>query len=155
MPDAAAAPAALPARGTLLGFDFGLARIGIAVGEIETGLASALLTVHSEARAARFGAIEKLVAEWRPVGLVVGIPGHPDGTAHELGARCRRFANQLRGRFGLPVVECDERLTSVAAEAALVDSGVRDWRTRKEVLDAVAARIILQQFLDAHRHAKS
>ncbi|WP_332671000.1 Holliday junction resolvase RuvX [Aromatoleum sp.] len=155
MPDPARDAPALPARGTLLGFDFGLARVGVAVGELETGHANALLTLAGEASAPRFAAIEKLLAEWRPAGLVVGVPRHLDGTPHELTARCRRFANQLRGRFGLPVVECDERLSSAAAEAALVDGGQRDWRARKEVLDAVAAQIILQHFLDHNRHAKS
>ena len=156
MPDPAPpAPPALPHRGTLLGFDFGLVRIGVAVGELETGRANALLTLEGEASAPRFAAIEKLLAEWRPVGLVVGVPFHLDGAPNELTARCRRFANQLRGRFGLPVAECDERLSSAAAETALVDSGERDWRARKQALDAVAAQIILQHFLDHNRHAKS
>lgn len=139
---------ALPARGSLLGFDFGLARIGVAVGELETGRASPLLTIHDESGAARFAAIEKLLAEWRPVALVVGIARHLDGNDNDMTPRCRRFANQLRGRFGVAVVECDERLTSVAAAATLKAAGQRDWRTRKPALDAVAAQIILQQFLD-------
>jgi putative Holliday junction resolvase len=157
MPDpASAAPAAaLPARGTLLGFDFGLARVGVAVGELETAQANALETLAGEAAAPRFAAIERLLAQWQPVALVVGIPTHLDGTEHELTARCRRFANQLRGRYGLPVFECDERLSSAAADAALADAGQRDWRSRKVVLDAVAAQLILQQFLDTPRHAKS
>ena len=103
MPDAAAAacPAQpsppvrstpLPLRGTLLGFDFGLARIGVATGELETGQASALTTVHAESDSARFQAIAALIAEWRPVALVVGIPTHLDGSAHALTARCRRIA---------------------------------------------------------------
>ncbi|MCK0511813.1 Holliday junction resolvase RuvX [Aromatoleum buckelii] len=155
MPEAPGpAPAALPARGTLLGFDFGLARIGVAVGELETRRASALLTLHGEASAPRFAAIAKLLDEWKPVGLVVGMPAHLDGTPHEMTARCRRFANQLHGRFGLPVLECDERLSSAAADAALAEAGTHDWRARKEVLDAVAAQIILQHFLDTHGHAK-
>ena len=91
MPDAAAAarpaapaPAALPARGTLLGFDFGLARIGVASGELETGHASALTTVHAEANAERFAAIARLIAEWRPVALVVGLPWQ---RLHEMSGR--------------------------------------------------------------------
>ena len=157
MPDAppAAPVTALPSRGTLLGFDFGLARVGVAVGELETRRANALVTLEGEAGGPRFAAIEKLLAEWRPVGLVVGIPTHADGAAHEMTARCRRFANQLRGRFGLPVMESDERLSSAAAETALIETGERDWRARKQRLDAVAAQIILQQFLDALPHAKT
>jgi putative Holliday junction resolvase len=149
-----AAPAALPARGTVLGFDFGLARIGIATGELETAQASALATVHDESNDARFKAIATLIAEWRPVALVVGLPTHLDGTAHELTARCRRFANQLHGRFGLPVFTADERLSSVAAEAGLASAGRKHWRERKAVLDAEAARIILQTFLDTRRHER-
>lgn len=161
MPDAATAttadtaPSGLPARGTLLGFDFGLARIGVAVGELETGQANALVTITGEAKVLRFAAIEKLVAEWRPVALVVGLPRHLDGTAHDMTARCRRFANQLRGRYSLPVMECDERLSSAAAESALEQAGLHDWRARKPVLDAVAAQIILQHFLDSIEHAKT
>jgi len=156
MPEAPAPrPTDLPTRGTLLGFDFGLVRVGVAVGELETGQASALVTISGEASAPRFATIEKLLGEWRPVGLVVGIPSHLDGTAHELTARCRRFANQLRGRYSLPVMESDERLSSAAAESVLEEAGQRDWRARKPVLDAVAAQIILQHFLDTHQHAKT
>ncbi len=153
---AAPAPsrAALPARGTLLGFDFGLARIGIATGELETGQASALATVHDESNDARFKAIAALIAEWRPVALVVGLPTHLDGREHALTARCRRFANQLHGRFALPVFTADERLSSVAAEAGLAEAGRADWRERKAALDAAAARIILQTFLDTRRHER-
>src|SRR5690606_15403250 len=133
----------------LLGFDFGLARIGIATGELETGRANALTTLHDEANAARFAAIGRLVAEWRPVALVVGVPAQADGGAHALAARCRRFANQLHGRFALPVFTVDERLSSAAAEAELAEAGLHDWRERKAVLDAAAARLILQTFLDA------
>lgn len=158
MPDAAAAapPASplLPARGTLLGFDFGLARIGVATGELETGRAGALATLHEEANDARFAAIAALIAEWRPVALVVGLPTHLDGTEHALTARCRRFANQLHGRFGLPVFTADERLSSVAAEAELAAAGHERWHARKRVVDATAARIILQTFLDTRRHER-
>lgn len=145
----------LPARGTLLGFDFGLARIGVAVGELETGQASPLTTVHEAGDARRFAAIGKLIAEWRPVALVVGTPTALDGGEHPIGARCKRFANQLHGRFGLPVAQVDERLSSAEAEGRLREAGMRRWQARKGVLDAAAAQIILQHFLDAHRHATS
>lgn len=146
----------LPARGCLLGFDFGLARIGVATGELETGLANALATVVGEANAARFAAISRLIEEWRPVALVVGLPRPLDGEGdHALAPRCRRFANQLRGRFGLPVLFADERLSSLEAERDMREAGARRWQARKEKLDAAAARLILQHFLDAHRHAIS
>ncbi len=147
-------PASLPERGTLLGFDFGLARIGIATGELETGQASALTTVHEASNDARFKAIATLIAEWRPVALVVGLPTHLDGREHELTVRCRRFANQLHGRFGVPVFTADERLSSVAADSELAAAGRTRWRERKAVLDAAAARLILQTFLDTRRHEK-
>ncbi len=160
MPDAAdaasAAPAAtLPAQGTLLGFDFGLARIGVATAELETGTASALDTVSETSGAARFAAIGKLIAQWQPVALVVGVPTRLDGSDQSLSARCRRFANQLHGRFGLPVFTVNEHLSSLAAERELAEAGVRDWRKRKAVLDAAAARLILQTFLDGFHHATS
>lgn len=162
MPEAAAAamlpacPASpdLPARGSLLGFDFGLARIGVATGELETREARALITLHDESGAARFAAIASLIAEWQPVALVVGLPLHLDGSEHELGPRCRRFANQLNGRFGLPVMLADERLSSAEAESQLREAGIGNWRERKNQLDAVAAQLILQHFLDSIQHAK-
>ncbi|MDR3212733.1 MAG: Holliday junction resolvase RuvX [Azoarcus sp.] len=146
----------LPARGCLLGFDFGLARIGIATGELETGLANALATVADETNTARFAAISRLIGEWRPVALIVGLPHPLDGAGeHTLAPHCRRFANQLHGRFGLPVIFADERLSSVEAERDLLAAGVRRWQARKKKLDAAAARLILQHFLDSHRHAIS
>jgi putative Holliday junction resolvase len=153
MPETADAAPVVPTRGTLLGFDFGLARIGVAVGELETGRATALATLREESNDGRFAAIARLLAEWRPVALVVGIPIHLDGREHELTARCRRFGNQLHGRFDLPVHAADERLSSAAAEAELAEAGHGGWRERKAVLDAAAARLILQHFLDSHRHA--
>lgn len=158
MPEGAlAAPAnvALPARGSVLGFDFGLARIGVASGELETARAAALTTVHDESGDARFAAIGRIITEWQPVALVVGVPQHLDGSAHELAPRCRRFANQLHGRFGLPVHLADERLSSAEAERQLRDAGVHDWRARKGQLDALAAQLILQHFLDSIHHAQS
>lgn len=154
MPDAAIvgiqhkAPT-LPPRGSLLGFDFGLARTGVAVGECETGYSSALTTIHANANGPRFEAIDALIDEWRPVALVVGVPRSLDDHEQAMTARCRRFANQLRGRYRLPVFECDERLSSASADTELRSAGQRDWRKRKELLDAVAAQLILQHFLDS------
>lgn len=145
---------AMAAAGTLLAFDFGEKRIGVAVGEQRTGQAHPLTTIRAEANSDRFAAIAELLAEWRPCHLVVGRPLHLDGTPHAMTARCARFANQLRGRFGLPVDEVDERLTSVDAEDRLHTAGLssRDARIH---LDAVAAQLILQSFLDAHRPSAS
>ncbi|NTV11746.1 MAG: Holliday junction resolvase RuvX [Zoogloea sp.] len=139
--------------GTILGFDFGLKRIGVAVGETETGHAHPLTTLTCESNDERFGAIEKLLAEWRPVHLVVGLPTHLDGTEHEMTARCRRFANQLHGRFNLPVTLVDERLSSAEAETRMTESGRTGWKKRKPQLDAAAAQVILLQYFETYRHA--
>lgn len=156
MPEALAAlPRELTRRGTVLAFDFGLARIGVATGELETGQASPLATLAEESNNARFQAIAALIDEWRPTVLVVGIPVSLDGQVHALTARCERFANQLHGRFNLPVERVDERLTSLEAEERLREAGQRRWQDRKASVDAVAAQIILQSFLDARHHASS
>jgi len=146
----------LPTRGCLLGFDFGLARIGVATGEIETRLASPLATIALESSAARFDAISRLIEEWQPVALIVGLPRPLDGEGkHTFEPRCRRFANQLHGRFRLPVHLADERLSSIEADRNLHDAGVRNWRERKKKRDAAAAQLILQHFLDTLHHAIS
>ena len=142
----------IAARGAVLAFDFGLARIGIATGELETRTASPLLTLAHSPVDVRFATIAKLLAEWQPVMLVCGRPLGLDGEADAMTQHCARFANQLRGRFKLPVVEVDERLSSLAAEQLLVASGQRDWRRRKDRLDAVAACVILQTYLDGLPH---
>ena len=117
-------PSASPA-GTILAFDFGTRRIGVAVGEPATGLAHPLQTIDAERKDARFAAIAKLIDEWRPTMLVVGVPTHADGAEHALTEGARRFARQLEGRFGLAVVFADERFTTRAASAALDEAGVR------------------------------
>lgn len=136
-------------RGTTLGFDFGTARIGVAVGEFETGQAHPLVTIDAADNDRRFAAIAKLIAQWQPALLIVGLPVSMDGREHDLTARCRRFANQLHGRFGLPVELVDERLSSAAADTALRDAGLA-WKRRKSRLDATAAQLILQSYLHAN-----
>ncbi|MCL2591189.1 MAG: Holliday junction resolvase RuvX [Betaproteobacteria bacterium] len=146
----------LPTRGCLLGFDFGLARIGIATGEIETGLTNPLATIALKSSAARLNAIARLIEEWQPVALVVGLPRPLSGEGeHALEPHCRRFADRLHGRFRLPVHLADERFSSVEADYSLRGVGVRNWQVRKKKLDAVAAQFILQHFLDTLRHATS
>ncbi len=123
---------------TFLAFDFGAKRTGVASGNRLLGTASPLTTIRTESSAERFAAIERLLAEWQPDALVIGVPCHPDGAAHEMTARALKFGRQLRGRFGLPVLEVDERYTSAEALAQ---------GARPEQLDAAAACIILEQFL--------
>jgi putative Holliday junction resolvase len=139
-------------QGTVLAFDFGIKRIGVAVGEWETRLAHPLETISGEANEVRFGRIGELIAEWKPGELVAGLPLYMDGTEHDLTRRARRFANQLHGRFNLPVVLVDERLTSFDADLALREAGVKG-RDRKGLDDAVAARQILQDYFE-QSHAR-
>lgn len=131
-----------PARGAVLAFDFGEKRIGVAVGDLELGIAHALSVIAAEDNQSRFAAISALVAEWRPVCLVVGEARHDDGGVHETGRLARRFGQRLQGRHGLPVEYVDERLTSHAGAAALREAGVRGER-QAALLDAAAAREIL------------
>jgi len=149
MPEAAGR---LPGRGSVLAFDFGLARIGVAVGELESGTAHAIETIAEEAGRARFERIGTLLDEWQPVALVVGLPLQPDGREHDLTRRCRRFANQLQGRFGLPVRLVDERYSSLEAGRELAQAGLSGRRSKPQ-LDAAAAQVILQHFLDTRAHA--
>lgn len=138
--------ATCPKSGTILAFDFGEKRIGIAVGDFETGIAHALTTVESADNRTRFAAIEKLIAEWRPVRLVVGLPAHMDGTEHEVSRLARRFAQRLEGRFHIITDLFDERLSSAEAEAVLRRAGV-DVRRHKALVDATAAAEILRGYL--------
>ena len=138
--------------GTVLGFDFGLKRLGVAVGTLDLGLAHPLETIASEINTVRFERIAALISEWQPVLLVVGMPHHDDGAAHEFAPTCLRFANRLKGRFGLPVVWVDERYSSTAASMALTMSGVHG-RKQKVMLDQVAAQQILQQYFDESESA--
>lgn len=136
--------------GTVLAFDFGTKRIGVAVGETALAQAHPLTIVHGEANAQRFAAIAALIEEWRPAYLVVGLPLALDGTPHAMTARCTRFANQLRGRFQLAVEYAEERLSSVEAEERLHESGY-NARDAREHLDALAAQIILQTHFEHRR----
>ena len=132
----------------MLAFDFGTKRIGVATGDFETRLAHPLDTIaHAENRL-RFAAIERLVAEWRPVLFVVGLPSHADGSPHPVAALARRFAQRLQGRFGVPAAFVDERLTSVDAEQSLRHAGARGQRL-KAAVDAVAAQRILETFFSS------
>ena len=119
----------------VLGFDFGARRIGVAIGNSVTREARPLTTVNATRVAARWDAVAALLAEWEPAELVVGIPRHPDGTPHEMTARCERFARQLEGRFSRPVARVDERYTSAVS-------------ARADDVDAAAAALILQQWFD-------
>ena len=132
-------------RGTVLAFDFGTKRIGVAVGELKLAQAHPLATIRDERNDRRFAAIAALIDEWQPVRLVVGLPVALDGTPHAMTARCTRFANQLRGRFRLDVDYAEERLSSAEAEERLRESGY-NARGARDHLDTLAAQIILQSY---------
>lgn len=139
--------------GTLLAFDFGTRRIGIAVGNTVTATARPLTTIDDEKNDTRFAAIAALIKEWQPAALVVGLPCNDDGTPHELTALCRRFANRLKGRFNLPTLLVDERYTSAAASTALGEEGIHG-RKQKSLIDQYAAQQILQAYFDEPSAAK-
>lgn len=130
---------------TVLAFDFGTRRIGVAVGESLLGSARALTTIDAEDNDSRFAVIADLISEWQPLQLVVGLALAMDGREHGMTQRCRRFAHQLEGRFHLDVALVDERLSSVDAESRLAATG-QDWKHRKRTLDAEAAATILQDY---------
>ena len=118
---------------TILAFDFGEKRIGVAVGNTITKTSEPLKIIQEKNQQDKFQAIEKLIQEWQPQILVVGLPTHPDGAEHEMTQKAKRFGNQLKGRFQKEVVLVDERYTSVSVEGGN---------------DALAAQLILQQYLD-------
>ncbi|MCC7287443.1 MAG: Holliday junction resolvase RuvX [Burkholderiaceae bacterium] len=130
-----AAPRAASSPRILLSFDFGTRRVGVASGNTVTRTASPLATLAVEGDA-RFDAIGRLLREWAPDALVVGVPRHPDGAPHDNTRRAQRFARQLAGRYGLPVHEVDERYTTTEAHSM----GAAD-------ADAAAAVLILEQYL--------
>ncbi|MFZ1851191.1 MAG: Holliday junction resolvase RuvX [Nitrosomonas sp.] len=137
---------------TILAFDFGKKRIGVAVGNNLTKLARPLQTIHHETNVQRFSIIEKLIQTWQPVLLVVGLPLHIDDTPSEMTHLSRRFAQRLFGRFGIPVVLKDERYTSQMAVIELRNAGVAE-KKQKPLLDQVAAQQILQSFFDEQTYA--
>lgn len=137
--------------GTVLAFDFGERRIGVAGGERSLGFAHPLATIAENERERRFAAIAELIREWQPVTLIVGLPTHVDGTEHALTAKSRRFAQELERRFRLPVALVDERFSTHAARKALHEAGV-SARKQKPIRDRVAAQLILQDYFEQHAH---
>jgi len=145
---------AQPSPATVLAFDFGTRRIGVAVGNTLPRVAHPLPTIATGRDEERFAAIAALLGQWQPGMLVVGIPVHADGAAHAMTARARRFAQQLSGRFRLPVELADERWTTQLAESALAEAGA-GGRKGRAVRDQVAAQIILQGWFDERRVSDS
>lgn len=134
----ATGPRQQAAAGIVLGFDYGTRRIGVALGNGITRSARALkiIAAGSGAATAQWRALGELIDQWQPQQLVVGVARHPDGAAHDMTARCERFARQLEGRYALPVARVDERYSS-----AVLDGGGGP-------VDDQAAALILQQWFD-------
>lgn len=133
---------------TVLAFDFGERRIGVAVGEHLLTTANPLTTIDNESNEIRFQMISTLIKEWQPKLLVVGLPLNIDGTEHAVTQLCKKFARRLNGRFNLPVILIDERYSSIEASSQLNQVGIKG-RAQKTMLDQVAAQTILQSYFDS------
>jgi len=138
--------------GTYLGFDFGTRKIGVAVGQRITGTASPLETIRSEKKAVRWQAIDRLVATWQPEALVVGIAHQADGQDNPITPLMRKFCRQLEARYRLPVHAVDEYLTTFESRQLLFDEVKLRARKVREFNDQVAAKLILQTWLNHREH---
>lgn len=140
---------------TYLAFDYGLKRIGVAVGQELTGTASPRPAVAARDGAPDWQAIAALVAEWRPQAFVIGVPYNMDDTRQEMTDRAERFGRQLHGRFNLPVHSVDERLSSIEGEDRLraARQAGRRGRIAKPEIDSAAACVLLETWLNAERNS--
>lgn len=132
------------AVGTYLGFDFGIRKIGVAVGNLETGTASPLVTILAVEQKPDWLKISELIDSWQPTGLVVGVSKREDGSDNLVTPRIMRFSRQLEGRYALPVHQVDERLSTFEAKQLLFDETGVNATTLWKVQDQVAASLILQ-----------
>ena len=132
---------------SVLCFDFGEQRIGVAVGEHVLGCANPLTVINNESNDIRFTIINQLIKEWQAKLLIVGLPLSLDGTETQVTQLCKKFARRLNGRFNLPVLLIDERYSSVEASGLLNQAGIKG-RAQKAMLDQVAAQTILQSYFD-------
>lgn len=139
--------------GTLLAFDYGLKRIGVAVGQALTGTASPLQAMTARDGAPDWDAIARLIEEWRPAAIVTGVPYNMDDSRQEMTDRAERFSRQLHGRFNLPVHLVDERLSSLEGEDRLRTARQQGRRGRiaKAEIDSAAACVLLETWLNAQR----
>ena len=138
---------------TVLGFDYGRIKIGIAVGQTSTGFAEGIATIRANSPAGPWGEIGKLITEWQPNSLVVGLPLALDGSEPEFAGCAREFGRQMKSRFELPVDFVDETLTTDFADAIIRETtppGKRITKRRKSVRDQLAAELILKTYLHEH-----
>lgn len=135
---------------TLLGFDFGTKRIGIAIAQEITGTANPLTTITAVKHKPDWDSISKIIKEWQPDLLIVGLPLHMDGTEQAMTQAARRFSNQLNGRYQIPIALMDERLSSNEAESILSEqSSSRSLFQDKAQIDMISAQLILQSWLSS------
>lgn len=137
---------------TLICFDYGTKRIGVAVGQELTGTASALETITTNNKKLDWAAIDRIINQWQPQAIVLGLPVNNDGSDHNMSKAVRKFSNQLQDRYVLPVYYTDERLSSVEAQMLVKKKNhSRHDRLRYEKgeIDKLAAMIILQSWLDS------
>lgn len=139
--------------GTVMAFDFGLKRIGVAVGELSHGIAHPLDTIEFADNARRLAAIERLVREWQPVRMIVGMPNRDDTEPHPMKAPIEAFMRLLRKRFGLEVEPVDEAFSSWEASRSMSRAGTRA-RNQKRIIDTMAAREILQTWFEEQAAAR-
>jgi putative Holliday junction resolvase len=130
-----------PTALTLLGFDYGHKRIGVAVGQTLTASATPLTTLPARHGQPDWATLGRLLTEWKPDALVVGIPYHMDGTTQDMTADAQRFCRQLEGRYGLVVYRAEERLTSYIVESGMAPGAER------HAIDPLSAQVILQDWL--------
>ena len=134
---------------TLLAFDFGTTRIGIAVGQDITMTATPLSPIKARDGIPNWDTVKTFVDEWRPDGFVVGLPLNMDGSENEMCQRARKFANRLQGRYGKPSYMMDERLTSYEAKGSVMQQGgSRDFKTNS--VDGIAAQMILESWFQTY-----
>ncbi|WP_437889355.1 Holliday junction resolvase RuvX [Phytobacter sp. V91] len=135
--------------GTLLAFDFGTKSIGVAIGQRITGTARPLSALKAQDGTPDWNQIDRLLKEWQPEAVIVGLPLNMDGSEQPLTARARKFANRLHGRFGVAVTLHDERLSTVEARAGLFEQG--GFRAlNKGSIDSASAVIILESYFEQH-----
>ncbi len=127
----------LKKEGIVIAFDYGLARIGVAVGNSVSSSARPLKIIHWKTTEEKWSGVSQVIEEWKPAVVIVGVPRHKDGNPNDFTQQCLKFANQIRGRFGIYVIEVDERFSSTEAHS---QSG------NQEYIDDIAAQVILEQW---------
>ena len=135
---------------TILCFDYGTQSIGIAVGQSVTRTATPLTVLKAKDGVPNWDNVKKIIDEWQPHLLLIGLPLNMDGSASAIGARAQKFANRLHGRFGLPIAMADERLSSFEAKGDIIKrTGSRDFKSND--VDSLAAKIILESWFAQQR----